>query len=74
MLKSRQELRGMLSRIEAGIVQPHSSNPSEPDFFQWTDGAFHGVRTQCAHEDDDWLFNVIDQICTRQSVPYPAVL
>jgi len=64
----------MLSRIEAGIVQLHSSNSSEPDFFQWTDGVFHGVRTQCAHEDDDWLFNLIDQICTRQSVPYPAVL
>jgi len=27
MLKSRQELRSMLSRIEAGIMQLHSSNP-----------------------------------------------
>lgn len=74
MLKSRQELRSMLSRIEAGIVRQHSGNPSNLDFFRWTDCAFQGLRTQCAHEDDDWLFNLIDQICTRQSVPYPAVL
>lgn len=74
MLKSRQELRSMLSRIEAVIVQSHSRDPSQRDFFQWTDGAFQGVRTQCAHEDDDWLFNLIDQICTRQSVPYPVAM
>lgn len=74
MLKSRQELRSMLSRIEAVILQLHSTQPSETDFFRWTDGAFHGVLTQCAHEDDDWLFNLIDQICTRQGVPYPAAM
>ena len=74
MLKSRQELRGMLSRVEAVIMQLRSSHPSEPDLFRRTDGAFQGVLTQCAHEDDDWLFNLIDQICTRQRVPYPATI
>jgi len=63
----------MLSRIEAGIMQLHSSNPSESDFFRRPDGAFQCLLTQCAHEDDDWLFNLIDQVCTRQSIPYPAI-
>ncbi len=71
MLKSRQELRGMLCRIEAVIELVHSKNPSERDFFRSADGAFQDVLAQCAHEDDDWLFNLIDQVCTRQCVPYP---
>lgn len=73
MLKSRQELRSTLCRIEAVIEQLRSKNPGEKDFFKWTDGAFRDVLTQCNHEDDDWLFNLIDQVCTRQSVPYPVV-
>ena len=63
----------MLGRIEAVIVQLHASSRGEPDFFRRTDGAFHGVLAQCAREDDDWLFNLIDQVCTRQSIPYPAM-
>jgi hypothetical protein len=72
MLKSRQDLRSMLCRIEAVIELLRSQNAGEQDFFRSTDAAFQDVLTQCGHEDDDWLFNLIDQVCTRQSVPYPA--
>ena len=72
MLKSRQELRSMLCRIEAAIELLRSQNARDQDFFLSTDRVFQGVLTQCGHEDDDWLFNLIDQVCTRQSISYPA--
>jgi len=72
MLKSRQDLRSMLCRIEAVIELLRAQNSREQDFFRSTDEVFQDVLAQCGREDDDWLFNLIDQVCTRQSVPYPA--
>lgn len=70
MLKSRRDLSGMLCRIEAVIELLRSKNPGEQEFFRSADEAFQDVLTQCSREDDDWLLNLIDQVCMRQCVPY----
>ena len=71
MLRSRQDLRSMLYRIEVVIELLRSKNPGEQEFFRSADEVFQDVLTQCDREDDDWLLNLVDQVCTRQCVPYP---
>ena len=71
MYKSRTELRKMVCRIDAFIDQLHIRHPADVDFFRTTDGAFSEALTQCDQEDDEWLFNLIDEVCTRHRLPYP---
>lgn len=72
MIKSRQELRGTMSRIDASIGMLHAAHPNDPEFFQSTEGIFSEVLVQFCPEDEDWLVGTIDWICTRHGMPYPA--
>jgi hypothetical protein len=71
MFISRSELRNVVSRIDAYITHLRVKNPADADFVQSTGGVFSEVLTQCDREDGDWLFNAIDQVCTRHQMPYP---
>lgn len=73
MSKSRQDLRGSLSRLDASVSLLHDKFPLEADFFASTEGIFSDVLAQSSHEDQDWVMGMIDWICTRHCMPYPAV-
>lgn len=72
MNMSRQELRSMLSRIEAAVSALRMRYTNDVRFFQSTDGIFTGVFSSAYHEDDDWLAGLVDEVCTRQGMPYPT--
>ncbi|MFC4764663.1 hypothetical protein [Dyella koreensis] len=71
MNMSRQEMRGTLSRIEAAISALRTRYANDMKFLQSTNGIFASVFSSAYHEDDDWLAAQIDEVCTRQGVPYP---
>ena len=39
--------------------------------FLYTDDAFYEVLNGCDRNDQDWLFSLIDEICTRHGMAYP---
>ncbi len=71
MNKSRQELRSIVSRIDAAISILRVRHSSDMKFFQSTDGIFSSAFNDAHHEDDDWLAVLVDEVCTRQGMPYP---
>jgi len=71
MFKSRADLRRIVCLIDATVDRLHVKHPVDVDFFRSTDDAFSEVMTQCVREDDEWLFNLIDEVCTRHRMPYP---
>ncbi|SFS19986.1 hypothetical protein SAMN05216570_4218 [Dyella sp. OK004] len=73
MSMSRQELRGTVSRIEAAISVLRLRYANDAKFFQSTDSIFTSVFSNAHHEDDDWLAVMVDEVCTRQGMPYPAM-
>ncbi len=72
MIKSRQELRQTMSRLDASITMLHVSHPGDLDFFESTEHIFSDVLTQSCAEDNDWLLGTIDWVCTRHGMPYPG--
>lgn len=72
MSKSRQDLRSLLSRVDASVSLLHSKHPLDGEFFESTDGIFSDVLAQSSREDEDWVCGMIDWICTRHGMPYPA--
>jgi hypothetical protein len=72
MSQSRQDLRGLLSRVDASVFLLHTQHPLDKDFFESTDGIFSDVIAQSSREDEDWVCGMIDWICTRHCMPYPA--
>jgi len=72
MSTSRQDLRGLLSRLDASVSLLHAKYPRDKEFFASTDGIFSDVLAQSSHEDEDWVCGMIDWICTQHRMPYPA--
>lgn len=71
MFKSRKELRGAVSGLDATIATLHTKYPIDLDFFRSTDGIFTDVLGQAGREDEDWVFDLIDSVCTRHGMPFP---
>ena len=72
MFRSRQDLRGLLSKLDASVSLLHAQYPLDADFFQSTDGIFSDVLAQSSREDEDWVRGMIDWVCTRHRMPYPT--
>ncbi|WP_199099578.1 hypothetical protein [Dyella sp. ASV21] len=72
MLRSRNELRSSIGRLEAFIARMHDQYPADSDFFQHTDGIFSDVLSHVVQEDQDWVIDLVDAVCTRHGMPYPA--
>ncbi|WP_201315199.1 MULTISPECIES: hypothetical protein [Dyella] len=72
MSKSRQDLRGLLSRVDVTVSVLRTKYPKDKEFFESTDGVFSDVLAQSSREDEDWVRGMIDWICTRHRMPYPA--
>ncbi len=72
MSSSRQDLRASLSRLDASVSILHTKHPQDKDFFASTDGIFSDVIAQSSREDEDWVRGMVDWICTRHRMPYPA--
>ncbi|HET6553029.1 MAG TPA: hypothetical protein VFG49_05760 [Dyella sp.] len=72
MSKSRHDLRGLLSRVDASVSLLHARYPQDREFFASTEGIFSDVLAQSSREDEDWMCGMIDWICTRHCIPYPA--
>jgi len=72
MSKSRQDLRGLLSRVDARVTLLHTKHPMDKEFFESTDGIFSDALAQSSREDEDWVRGMIDWICTRHCMPYPT--
>jgi len=72
MSTSRQDLRGLLSRLDASVSLLHAKFPRDKEFFESTDGIFSDVLAQSSHEDEDWVCGMVDWICTHHRMPYPA--
>lgn len=72
MFMSRSELRSVVNSIDAYITRLRIKHPIDADIMPLADGIFSDVLAQCDQEDDEWLLNMIDQVCTRHRMPYPC--
>jgi hypothetical protein len=71
MFMSRSELRNAVNSIDAYITRLRIKHPIDADLMPPADGIFSEAMAQCDHEDNEWLLNTIDEVCTRHRMPYP---
>lgn len=73
MYKSRNQLRLELVLLNASIDALRLRHPIAPDFIRHTNGAFSHVLSEAGPEDEDWIIDAVDGVCTRHGLPYPSL-